>query len=147
MRIRRHIAAIALLAAGFCAMPAEARALITFKAVMIHASNEPAPLDRRLENIEYKLRRVFGFEHYKHVGGGNASVALPGETVIQLGGGHSLSIVASAGSKGKIKAQVTWKKGGAVLLRTSTNLRRGSPTVLGGPGQGKGKLIVTLEAR
>ena len=148
MRIRKAISITALLlwGAGILA-PSAGAGLVTFKAVMIYASNEPAPLDRRLEKIEYKLRRVFRFEHYKHAGGGSASVALPGATTLQLGGGHTLSIVASEGKDGNVKAQFTWKKGGSMLLRSSAGLRRGSSTVLGGVSQGKGKLIVTLEAR
>ena len=117
----------------------------TLQAVMIHASNSPAPIDRRLENIEYKLRRVFGFEHYRHVGEGSVTISLPGEGTIDLGGGYRLMLRSSNTKDGRIRTQVTWSKGGATLLSTSTKVRRGAPpTVIGGASQGGGKLIVTL---
>lgn len=130
-----------------CVAPVRAGAGVTFKAVMIHASDNPAPIDRRLEHIEYKLRRMLKFEHYKHAGEGSASVSLPGSGTIQLGGGYSLHIQASDAGKGKVSAQVQWKKGGSVLLSTRTRVSRGSPTVLGGVSQGSGKLMVILTAR
>jgi hypothetical protein len=130
-----------------CFVPAQAGAGVTFKAVMIHASDTPAPIDRRLEHIEYKLRRMLKFEHYKHAGEGSVSVSLPGSGTIQLGGGYSLHIQAADAGKGKVSTQVQWKKGGSSLLKTQTRVSRGSPTVLGGISQGSGKLMVILTAR
>ena len=127
---------------------AEAGGQVTLKAVMIHASNTPAPIDQRLERIEYKLRRVFGFEHYRHAGQGSITLALPGEGTIDLGGGYTLRVQSSDGKDGRIRTKVTWIKGGTTLLSTSTRVKRGAPpTVIGGASQGKGKLIVTLVVR
>jgi hypothetical protein len=126
---------------------ARAGDLVQFKAIMVHASNKPAPIDRRLEKIEFQLRRVFKFEHYKHAGEGSLAINLPGSGTIKLGGGYTLFVDASPGSKKRISTKVIWKKGGKVLLSTSANIRRGSFTVLGGASQGGGKLIVTLQAR
>jgi hypothetical protein len=36
---------------------------VNLRARLILASNDPAPQDSRLEDMEYKLRRVFGFEY------------------------------------------------------------------------------------
>ena len=52
------------LAVGCLLFPAAASAAHQFNAIMIYASDERAPLDRRLEHIEYKLRRVFGFRRF-----------------------------------------------------------------------------------
>lgn len=117
---------------------------VTLKAVMILASDEPSPPDGRLASIEPKLRQVFRYASYRQMGEGSLAVALPGKGTIQLGGGYALDVDAAALEGGRIRTQVTWRKGGARLLSTSAKVQRNSPTVLGGASQGKGKLIVTL---
>ena len=130
------------------ATPAGAAEPVTITAVMIHASNKPAPIDRRIENIEYKLRKIFKFEHYRHVGQGSVSTLLPGSGTIRLGDGHTLQIEASDAGNGYVRTKVTWTRGGSTLISTSTKVKRGAaPTVIGGPSQGDGKLIVTLSLR
>jgi hypothetical protein len=138
--------ALALGTAGLLAFASHSQAngTVTLKAVMIHASNQPAALDRRIENIEYKLRRVFKFKHYKHVGKGNITLSLPGKGTIALGSGYSLEVEASPAGKGRVRTRVHWRKGGSTLLRTSTVVSRSVPTVLGGASHGSGKMIVTL---
>ena len=44
--------------------------MASVQAMMILASNDPAPLDRRLEKVEFQLRRIFGFQYYRHFGEG-----------------------------------------------------------------------------
>ncbi len=139
---------LALCVLVVCLLPAYADAAgATFKAVMIHASDNPSPKDGRIQGIESKLRRMLKFQYYKHAGEGSASVSLPGSGTIQLGGGYSLSIQATDAGGGKISAKVQWKRGGSSLLSTQTRVSRGSPTVLGGVSQGSGKLMVILTAR
>lgn len=142
------VALLAMAAILGLAAPARAAEPVTVTAVMIHASNKPAPIDRRIENIEYKLRKIFKFEHYRHAGAGSISVTLPGSGTIQLGDGHRLEIEASDAGKGYVRTQVTWSRGGTRLISSSTKVkRRAAPTVIGGPSQGAGKLIVTLSVR
>ena len=130
------------------AVPVRAAEPVTLSAVMIHASNRPAPLDRRIENIEYKLRKIFKFEHYRHAGQGALTVGLPGSGAIRLGDNHLLQVNASDAGKGRIRTQIKWTRGGTTLLTTTTLVQRGAaPTVIGGPSQGDGKLIVTLSVR
>ena len=144
VRAVRWVAALLLLAL----VPSMAAAeQATLKAVMILASDEPSSPDRRLASIEPKLRKVFRYAHYRHMGEGSLAVSLPGRGTIQLGGGYALDVSAAAVDGGRIQAQVTWRKGGTKLLSTSAKVQRNSPTVLGGASQGKGKLIVTLVVR
>ena len=64
---------------------------VTIQATLILASNDAAPLDSRLDKVEYKLRRIFGFEYYRHYGEGAAVLNLPGESTVELGHGFRLS--------------------------------------------------------
>jgi hypothetical protein len=119
---------------------------ITFEATLILASNEPAALDRRLDQISFQLRRIFKFEHFKYMGGGQASADLPAEFSISLGHGQELKVDATH-KDGRIRAQVNWLRDGASVLNTAVGMKRGAHAILGGIPHGSGTLIVTLVAR
>jgi hypothetical protein len=139
---------VALLLTGCPLWAVNGRAApVTIEAMMILASDDSAPLDRRLDRIEYKLRRIFGFEHYRHFGEGRVTVELPAETTLQLGKGYRLRIDARKADKGRIRTRVEWFKGEQPLLSTSVVLKKGAPAILGGPPHGEGTLIVTLTAK
>lgn len=120
---------------------------VELQATLILASNTSAPLDARLDYIEYKLRRVFGFEYYRHYGEGSALLALPGSTELALGHGSGLRLQAEAAGGGRLRVAVRWHRDGQVLLDTTVVMSRGSPVILGGVPQDQGTLIVTLLAR
>lgn len=119
---------------------------VTIEAMMIHASNEAAPMDQRLEKVEFQLRRIFGFQFYKHYGEGQAMLHLPGQTTVALGHGFHLEINAQH-RDGKIRAQVNWIRGGESLLNTTVSMKPGNHVILGGVPFEGGTLIVTLVAR
>jgi hypothetical protein len=118
----------------------------TLEATMILASNERAAMDRRLEKVEFQLRRMFKFEYYKHFGEGQAIVNMPGQASIDLGHESRLDIRAT-GRDGKVRAEVTWIKGGQSVLNTTVSLKRGAQVILGGVPHDGGTLIVTLSAK
>lgn len=118
---------------------------VTIQATLILASNDPAPLDSRLDKVEYKLRRIFGFEYYKYYGEGTALLNLPGESTVDLGHGFRLNISAS-GSGDKIRTSVQWYRGDEMVLNTTVGMKRGVPVILGGISHEGGTLIVTLVA-
>jgi len=150
MPIRRHTSfLLAWLVIGCCLagpLPARAAGTVTFKAVLIYASDEPAPLDRRLEAIEYKLRRMLKFAHYRHSGEGSITLNLPGAGAIPLAGGHQVRISATDAGGQNVRAQVQWLRGGQALVSTTVKLGRRSPAVLGGISERNGQLIVCLTA-
>ena len=115
--------------------------MTSLQVLMIQAQNESAPIDRRLEKVEYKLRRVFGFQFYRYVGEGNLSLPQRGEGTISLPDGHRLHI--RLGGKGG-HAEVRWFRNQEALLSTSVGLSRNAPIVLGGIPSNGGKLILVL---
>lgn len=119
---------------------------VTVDAMLILASDDPAPLDRRLERVEYKLRPLFRFEHYRHMGEGTGMLNLPGDTTVALGDGYHLELRGSA-RDGGTRLEVRWFRGAQALLNTAVHLKPGKPVILGGVPHDKGTLIVTLTAR
>ncbi len=120
--------------------PALAQQPVEVEAMLILASNEPAPLDRRLERVDYLLRPLLRFETYRLLGQGSVLLNAGGSTSVALGDGHVLYL--QMGRKGHV--EVSWQRGDERLLSTSVGLQRNKPTILGGVPQGDGRLIVTL---
>jgi len=123
---------------------ASAQQSASFRAVMVYASNDTAKPDPKVAGIANKLKNVFKFKHYKSAGGGNATIKVPGEGTINLGSGFSLVVKAKGAEKGRIRAQVLWKKGGTTLINTQVVMSKNNPAVIGGHSHQSGKMIVTL---
>lgn len=120
---------------------------VELKAVCVHGSNDPAPMDDRLDGIEFQLRKLLPFEHFKFIAEGSSIIRLPGETTIGLQEGFFLEIRAWRAEEDRLRAEVSWMEGSRTLLKTAVNLKPGGkPAVLGGIAQGSGKLIVVLTA-
>lgn len=119
--------------------PAKA-APMEVEAMLILASNEPAPLDRRLERVDYLLRPVLRFETYRLLGQASVLLNDGASTTLALGDGHVLYL--QRGNKNRV--EVSWQRGDTRLLSTGVGLERNKPTILGGVPQGDGRLIVTL---
>ncbi len=130
---------------SLCATEAEA-AKVSFRGIMILASNESGPTDGQLKRYEGKLRRLFKFKQYRHFGQGGASIEIPGKASFSLGNGYRMQIDASPAQKDKIRAGVRWVKGKRNLINTVLVMQKGAPTILGGPSHDSANLIVILEA-
>jgi len=122
-------------------------ASVRLEATLILASSEEAPADPRLEKFESNLRRIFGFEHYRHYGEAASSTELPGELYLRLGHGYGLAVQVREGQRDKMVAHLRWLREKKQLLNTRVRLKKGVPAILGGPKHGEGTLIVVLIAR
>ena len=146
--VPRHVCGViaAIWVWASTAVSVVAQETVTLDAMLIHASNRPAALDTRLDRVEYRLRRVFGFEHYGFVNQSQTLLTLPAHTRMDLVGGYVMQIDASS-RDGRIRANVQWFQNGRRLLSTSIAQRRGVPAILGGPPHDEGALILVLEFR
>ena len=130
-----------LLGAG----PAAAQGMLGVRASLIYASNEPAPLDTRLDRIEYQLRRVLKFEHYRMMSQRPLTLSQGGSVEADLGEGCRvrLETLSLGGNSARVRA--TWTQRGQQVMLTTVVLKRGSPAVLGGHPHKQGALVVSLE--
>lgn len=115
------------------------------EAMLILASNDPAPLDRRLERVDYLLRPLLRFETYRLMGQGSVMVPTPGETTIALGDGHFLRL--KTGKHRGAHVEVVWSRGDTRLMSTAVKLDRNKPTILGGIPHDSGRLIVVISVK
>ncbi|MBU0678923.1 MAG: hypothetical protein KJ626_12495 [Verrucomicrobia bacterium] len=148
MRAKTLFTIVLLAVAGWLGGSQAAHAQpLTLDAILIHANNDGATQDSRLEHIEFKLRRIFNFEYYQYFGGSSSGVTVPAATTLNLGHGYNLEVNLSRAGDGRVRAQVRWLKDGESLLATSVKMKRGVPTILGGPPYDRGTLIVVLELK
>ena len=140
---KRWIMAVVLCAVAFSSAPAQT---VTLDAKLIHASDRPAALDTRLDRIEYRLRRIFQFEHYAFLHEQQLPLTLPSRTRLDIGHGYTIDVNASARNS-RVRAELQWYRGGQRLMSTSIAQRRGVPAILGGPPHEGGVLILWLEFR
>jgi hypothetical protein len=118
-------------------------------ATLILASVQETGMDPALKAYESNLKRIFKYKSYKLQGKSATKISLPGESIINLGSGHKLSLNAAASSGGKIRLSVRWSDGRRTLINTTINMSKGVPTLLGGPSapSQNGNLILALVAR
>lgn len=116
------------------------------QATLILGSNEGGGVDSHLRKYERNLKRVLPFDTFKQQGSGSAQIAVPGNGSVSIGGGHQVSLsVADAG--GKLRITAKWTKGNRTYINTTVVTAPNQPTVLGGPSEGQGKLILLLVAQ
>ena len=137
------VIALAWLAFGIASANAETP--VDLQALLIRASNEPAALNYKLDEVVPKLRQVFKFQNYDLIGEGSATITPPGQTTIDLGRGHSLEI-SIRHERGRMRAEARWLHKGKVLLNTGAALGA-QPFIMAGPKEGDGTLIVTVTAK
>lgn len=114
------------------------------EAMLIYASNDPAPLDYHLDKVVPKLRSVLKFQNYELLGHGDGAVNAPGETTIDLGKGHKLEVKVRPDKKDRFKVEVRWLHNDKVQVSTGATTGRNQPIVLGGIKHANGNLVVTL---
>ena len=141
--------AIGLVAATclFSNVSTAAAQTVNFRARLILASNQAAAQDMRLEDLEYKLRRVFGFEYYSLLAEGEGVADVRGQTSIRLDGDSRLQIAAAPARGGQVRANVQWTRNGVVVLNTTVVMGRGAGVILGGVSHEKGTLLIALDTR
>lgn len=137
---RMNVVMTGLLTGLLWATAASGQEIRNLQAMMIMAQHEMAPMDRRLERVEYKLRRVFQFPYYRYVGEGRIALSPGAEGTIQLPDEHLLKV--KSGGKGRV--EVRWTRRDKPLLSTSVSVAKNAPVVLGGVPEGNGTLILVL---
>jgi hypothetical protein len=117
---------------GLVAMPAPARAAeaASVQAILINATKEKAPADRRLAPYEETLQRNLPESSFHLVSEGSASVVGPnGRATISLGGAHRIELEGGAKDAEGIHLKIQWLNGKTVVMNNSFTLRPGVPVV------------------
>lgn len=135
MRLITLLSALLFAAAPLTSLAAESASI---RAILIVASNQKGGSDPKLAPYEPTLRRILpkGFESFRFMGEGSASLAIPGRAGIALAQGHSLELDGEKSEARRVRLNVRWLNGRTVLMEQPISVARGTPSVLGGPAWG-----------
>jgi hypothetical protein len=144
MRIITLLLALLFAAAPVTSLAAESASI---RAILIVASNQKGGSDPKLAPYEPTLRRILpkGFESFRFMGEGSASLAIPGRAAIPLAQGHRLELEGEKSEARRVRLNVRWLSGRNVLMEQPVAVARGTPSVLGGPAWGdKGDVCAVI---
>jgi hypothetical protein len=129
-----------LLGATLCA---GARAA-SIEARLIRASNEAEKSDEELGKLEPKLKKVFGYQHYKQLGIQKVPLKDDERLRLDLGEGVVIFIAPKAEEKKARVMDVEMYSGRAALVKSTVRVRRDREMLIKGPEVGNTLLVVSL---
>lgn len=135
----RWLAAILL---GFV-LSASVRAA-SIEARLIRASNEADKPDEQLGRLEPKLKKVFGYQHYKQLCVRNAPLKEQGSLRMDLGEGIVILITPKADEKKMRVMDFEMYSGRAALVKSTIRVPRNREMLIKGPEVGSTVLVVSF---
>ena len=116
----------------------------SIQARLVRASNEKAPMDERIKDIEPKLKPVFGYEHYKQIGFEKKPFHDKDMVTLNLGEGFVLHVTPKSAENKKHTLIVNLVSGKASLVQGSFEVGEKKPFFIKGPEVGSTLLIISL---
>jgi hypothetical protein len=147
--MRTFTVALSVLLACF-ARPLAARAAddASVHAILITASKEKAPADKRLAPYEATLQRNLPESSFTYVAEATASVSGKNSRNISLADGHRIELQGIDKDAEGITMKVRWLNGNVVVMNNAFTFKPGVPIVLGQRPGGDGNVpIVILVAK
>lgn len=111
---------------------------------LIRASNETEPTDPQLTKLEPKLKKVFGYLHYKQLGHQNTPLKDDGQIRLNLGEGIVVFVAPKATEKKSRVVDFEMYSGRAALVKSTVRLPPNHDVLITGPRVGDTLLVVTL---
>jgi hypothetical protein len=145
--MRTFTFAFSFLLASF-ALPLAAQAAddATVHAILITASKEKAPADKRLAPYEATLQRNLPESSFSFVAEGTASFSGKGTKSISLGSGHRIDLETGTKEADGIFVKVRWLNGRTVVIENAFTFQPGGSktVVLGQRPSGDGNLPMVI---
>lgn len=125
-----------------------AQEVVSLRAQVIYAANEPGGVDAKLGNLAGELQRTFRYSMYQLLEAPQGSAALNRPWRVGLPGDRTLEVIPTAIQGGQYNLTVhVLGPGGQALVNTQVRLRGGGPPVIvGGLLHQKGVLIIAISA-
>lgn len=124
------------LAAGASAAQVQAR--------LVRASNDEKFADPRLEALQPKLKKKFGYSYY-HQMGEKHEVLKPGATGrLNLGEGFVLFVTPKSVEKKVHELDIEWTSGRASLVKSTVKIPEGGHLFIKGPGVGNDWIVLAV---
>ena len=129
-----------LLLAGFAGLLSLGRAAdgVTVRGLLIAASQEPGESDPRLGSYVAHLKRIGRFESFRLLGEDSATIAVPGNGTLSMGGQTVQLTTEGEGGKSELRAR--WGSVNQQIVNSTT-------VIIGGSTGRKGEAYVVLLMR
>lgn len=115
----------------------------SIEARLIRASNETDKPDEQLEKLEPKLKKVFGYRHYRQLGLQRGAFKENGQLRLDLGEGIVIFVTPRASEKKGHMMDFEMYSGRAALVKSTVRVGHGELLVKG-PDVGDTVLVVSL---
>jgi hypothetical protein len=111
---------------------------------LVRASNEDRKSDEALKDIQPKLKKIFGYQHYRQIGLQKA--ALKGNDTLRLNLGEGIVLLVTPKSVEKKNHTVDCEmySGKTALMKSTMRIREGGDVLIKGPEVGSTLLIIAL---
>ena len=116
----------------------------SIEARLIRASNEADRPDEQLGKLEPKLKRVFGYQHYKQLCVRKAPLKEQGSLRLDLGEGIVIFVTPKAVEKKTRLMDFEMYSGRAALVKSTIRVPRGREMLIKGPEVGSTVLVVSF---
>ena len=113
-------------------------------AILITASKEKAPADKRLAPYEATLQRNLPESSFTYAGEGSAAVSGKDNRSIPLGNGHRIELQGISKDADGISIKVRWLNGKSVVMNNAFTFQPGVPIVLGQRPIGDGNVPIVI---
>jgi hypothetical protein len=115
-------------------------------ATLIRASGDLEQTDAELAKLKPKLKKLFGYEHYRQLGHSAEPLVLDQRKRLNLSKGFTVFVTHRADSKKTHTVDLEWYSGKAAIVKSTIKLTEGSPVLIKGPEVGKDWIILALTA-
>jgi hypothetical protein len=119
----------------------------TLQARLIRATNDPEPADARLNDIEPKLKKKFGYTSYQQLGAQEERLQEGTLQRLDLGEGFVVFAKLKGVEKKSHELEIEWTSGKASLVKSTVKISAGHHLFIKGPGIADDWIVLALTVR
>ena len=119
----------------------------TLDAQLVRASKSFTATDDALASLQPKLKKLFGYDHYRQLGRQQTALATGTRHRLNLGEGFTLFVTPRATTAHSSTVALEWYSGKTALVKTTATLAENSPLLIKGPEVGYDWIVLALTVR
>jgi len=116
----------------------------SYKVLLIRASNENGATDESLKDIETKLKKVFGYNHYRPLGLQRMPAQINTRRRLDLGEGFVTFITTKGLKDNRYDVELEWFSGKLLISKQTLKLPENRYVFIKGPEVGADWIVLAL---
>jgi len=135
---------LGVVVSALLAMSAEAA---TVQARLVRASNDSKKADKRLTDIEVKLKETFGYQFYQQLGAQQRPLQAGTKLRLDLGREFVLFVMPRSADKHQRELELEWYSGKTLLVRSVVKIVENGHLFVKGPEVGNDWIVLAVGVR